>query len=170
MVYHKYAKMESDEELGGNISTPQSKDVLRKLKCEQMSDANIHTYQCISGDKHFETGLVRYTVSGGFVQKYSLKPMQIHMYCTYQLDLYLKLAKRHQGVLYLDATSALLTQLPGCETVYLYYLVVQNPIKSNMPISVAEMLSDDQHLSECKTFLDRWCNSLKYIYIDCLPA
>ena len=43
MAYRKYAKMESDEELGGNISTPQNKDAPRKFKSEQMSDINIHT-------------------------------------------------------------------------------------------------------------------------------
>ena len=90
MVYHKYAKMASDEELGGNISTPQSKDVIRKLKSEQMSDANIHTnvFQEINILRH----VLSDTHSGGIVQKYSLKPLQIHTYCTDQLDLYLEVS------------------------------------------------------------------------------
>ena len=71
---YKYATMKGDEIAGGNITDPQTRDVLRKIKSEQLQ-GNLCTDVFQEVKILMET--YRGIVDGGFIQTFSFLPFKV---------------------------------------------------------------------------------------------
>ena len=157
--YKRFALMQEDACKAGNVTDPQTQDVLRKIKSEQARDTSIHTNPL--QEVKLLQEIYNDITHGGFIQYLSINPFQCHMFTKSQLEIYAASARNHQGVLYVDATSSILQKIPGQNKVFLYSVVMKNPLPHKLALPIAEFLSTDQHTSEITHFLSRLCNSLK---------
>ena len=81
----KYATMQDDEKLAGNITNPQTQIVLRKIKSEQQKQGNLCTDVFQEVKILLET--YRGLIDGGFIQIYSYSPFKVITYrCFESID------------------------------------------------------------------------------------
>ena len=166
--YKAYAHMDDEAKNGGNVSVPRTQMVLRKIQSEQLLEGNIHLD--VLQEIKFLNDVYRDLEPDGFIRFFAVQPFQVHMYLHEQLLAFIKANKNHSGVLYFDATGSLVQKIPGqSKRIFLYALVMENPIKGRSVLPVGEFLSNDHHSSEIKHFLGFLCNNLKKITTKFIP-
>ena len=158
--YKKYANMEDAAKMGGNVSSPRTQAVLRKIKSEQLLETNVHID--VLQEVKILNDVYRDIESDGFIRFLAVQPFQVHMYMREQLLAFIKQNRNHKGVLFFDATGSLVQKIPGQnQRIFLYALVMENPVEGRSVLPLAEFLSNDHHSSEIKHFLGFLCNDLK---------
>ena len=166
--YKAYARMDDDARMGGNVSSPRTQTVLRKIRSEQLLETNVHVDMI--QEVKILSDIYRDTETDGFIRFLAVRPFQVHMYLREQLMAYIDLNKNHKGVLYFDATGSLIQKIPDQNhRIFLYALVMENPVKGRSVLPLAELLSNDHHSSEIKHFLGFLCNNLKTISTNYIP-
>ena len=166
--YTAYAKLEDVAKMSGNISKPKTQAVLRKIKSQHLLEGNIHSD--VLQEVKILNDVYKDIESPGFIRHLSIEPFQAHLYLNEQLQAYIKANKGHKGVLFLDATGSIIQKIPGQDgRIFLYSLVMKNPIEGRGALPVAEFLSNDQHSSEIKHFLGVLCNNLKLMTTKYIP-
>ena len=143
----KFSQISSEAEIGGNISGPQRKETLRKLKSE-LNKLNLSTD--ITQETKILMDVYKSITPGGYIHNYSYNPYKVHLMSTQQLIVFKNSAEK---VFYFDATSSLIKKIPGQKAFYLYSLVMRHPLQGRVAFPVAEMLSVSQYSSEIKHFL-----------------
>ena len=92
------------------------------------------------------------------------------MYLDEQLTAFIKENKKHSAILYFDATGSLIQKIPGQDKrIFLYSLVMKNPVEGKSALPIAEFLSNDHHTSEIKHFLGFLLNQLKALSSKVIP-
>ena len=166
--YKAYANMDDEAKMGGNISMPRTQMVLRKIKSEQLLEGNVH--MDMLQEIKILNDVYRDLETDGFIRFFAVQPFQVHMYLHEQLMAFIKANKNHSGVLYFDATGSLVQKIPGQnQRIFLYALVMENPIEGRSVLPVGEFLSNDHHSSEIKHFLGFLCNNLKKLTTKFIP-
>ena len=166
--YKAYANMENDAKLGGNISKPRTQAVLRKIRSEQLLEGNVHVDAL--QELKILNDIYRELEPDGYIRFLSIQPFQCHLYLREQILFYLQENKKHNAVLYFDATGSVVQKIPGQkERIFLYSIVMKNPVEGRSALQVAEFLSNDHHSSEIKHFLGFFCNKCKEITTKYIP-
>ena len=93
---------------------------------------------------------------------FSIDPSEVHMFSDAQINFYVDNCKDHSAYLYFDATGSIIKKIPHQDQqILLYSLLMQNPVSGRSAIPVAEMVSNNQHATEIRHFLDRWIEKVK---------
>ena len=166
--YKAYAKLEDDAKMGGNISKPRTQLVLRKIKSEELLEANVHVD--VLQEVKILNDVYRDIETDGYIRFLAIQPFQCHMYLREQLQSYIQANKGHNAVLYFDATGSIVQKIPGQNhRIFLYSMVMQNPIEGRSALPIAEFLSNDHHSSEIRHFLGVFCNNVKQLSSNYVP-
>ena len=105
-------------------------------------------------------------IPGGYIQNYSFNPFKVHLMCGDQLLIFKNMKAK---VLYFDATSSLVINIPNQKAVYLYSLVIHHPLQGRPAFPVTEMLSSSQFSSEITHFLSKFINFGHTMKTTCRP-
>ena len=98
----------------------------------------------------------------GFIQYFAQNPFMLHLYSRDQLLLYL--STHGDRNLFFDATGSIIKRITGQnKPIYLYGLVMENPVKKRAAIPLAEMVSNDHHASEVSHFFKKLFDNIKLI-------
>ena len=111
--------MRKNDKSGGNLTLPQTKDALRKLRSEKIQ-LNLATD--ITQETNILMDIFRTIIPGGFIQNFSCNPYKVHLYTIDQLGMF---RASQQKVLYFDATSSLVRNI-GNQKKKLYSIVIKN--------------------------------------------
>ena len=81
----QYTSMSTNNEMGGKLTLPQTKDSLRKLRSEKHQ---LNYATDLTQETKILMDIFRTIIPGGFIQNFSYNPYKVHLYTIDQLEMF----------------------------------------------------------------------------------
>ena len=166
-VLHYKLLGEMKEEVldAGNLSHPQSIDVLKKVSSEGRRAEDLHrdplleliVERNIYKDEDDESHEIL-----GYIQHLSIFPFTVQLFTEKQIDLCIELLSKGKCILNLDATGSIISNVIPEEKkrIYYYALVTGGNHNKSVTVPVAEMISNDHTVPSILHFLNKFKHAL----------
>ena len=151
------AKVPETEIDAGNLSTPQTQDVLKKVSSEARRAEDLHRDPLleliVERNLYKEEDEISQNIQG-YIQLLQIYPFCLHLYMESQVDLCVEKLSEKRCVLHLDSTGSLVANINQEKTKKIfYYALVLEDCSRKISVPVGEMITNNHTIPSVTSFL-----------------